>query len=470
MEKLDLVILLDNHWSVNSFISAGANQLKKRIESGFKEINIDSRFACIEYADKTNYPARSKGFSTCISDFNLQKKIDSEDENTDALTTGIEEAFKLDWRKDARKICFIITDSPPLCLFTDSKPGIDLLQLTRQLGQMGVVLNTIGIEPRLEPYKDFFMALSYITGGRFITLTDPSQLPMAIVGAAQEDLSLERILHLVDKKAVDCIRAIGPTENDIGKFYNGCDQHFIDFYKDLSEDGKTPETFHLMAGLEGVRYISALARYLSSMNSMSDIKKICPTWPLPWPARDYEYLPPPRMPIPYPPPPCAPASEPKFPSASPIRAKPPPPPPPPPPPTMSKSTSSTTASITSIAPGPLKVPGPFCPPPAPRMLGPPPPPVYISLAPPPPPHPLPTCLPLRRQWPPNPREPPSTGTFRSTKGKNRTDDEVSRPSVPFDGAFFYRKQSFGIMRSPPTYGQVHRLVQRVLVRKLLVEQ
>ena len=57
------------------------------------------------------------------------------------------------------------------------------------------------------------MAMPYITGGRYITLTDPSKLATIIIGAAKEDTSLEKILHLVDQIAVDCI---GPSENDVG--------------------------------------------------------------------------------------------------------------------------------------------------------------------------------------------------------------------------------------------------------------
>ena len=56
------------------------------------------------------------------------------------------------------------------------------------------------------------MAMPYITGGRYITLTDPSKLATIIIGAAKEDTSLEKILHLVDQIAVDCI---GPSENDV---------------------------------------------------------------------------------------------------------------------------------------------------------------------------------------------------------------------------------------------------------------
>ena len=461
MEKLDLVTVLNKTWTVKSFIDAGGTQLEKRIESGLKEINVDFRVACVEYSDlsttnENNYLTTSKGFRANVSDSGLQKNTDKAVESNDALTTAIEEACKLDWKTDARKICFIITDSPPMILSTDCNAELDIIKLARQLGGTGVVLNTIGIEPRIEPYKDFFMALSYITGGRYIAVTDPSMLPIAIVGATQEDISLEKVLHLVDKKAVDCIRNIGPSEDDVGQFYNGCDQHFIDFYKDLSEDGNTPETYHLMAGYDLSRYVSALARYLSTMTSISDIKRICPSWPLPWPARDYEYLPPPRLPIPYPPPSCT--RFPKQPSPTP-----PPPPPPPPPSTVVKSSTSATAPFSSIAPDPLEVSQPPTVP-SKTMVGPPPPPTPISITPPPPPPPLPVYLPLRRQWPPNPREPPST--YRPLKEKNKIDADVSRPAVPFDGAFYYRKQSFGIVRSPPTYGQVHSLVQRVFVRNL----
>ena len=480
MEKLDLVILLDSSsWTVKSFIDAGGNNLEQRIENGFKEMDIDFRVACVKYAGRLRSTNKNdlKGFSSNVSDIALQQNWENEVDKSDALTIAIKDTCILDWRNDARKICFILTDTPPNILSQECKTLLDIFESTRKLGGKGVVLNTIGIEPRLEPYKDFFMALSYITGGRYISLTDPSKLATVITGLVLEDISLENILHLVDQKAVDCILNIGPAENDVGQFYNGCDQHFIDYYTDISEDGKTPETYHFIGGYEGNRYVSALARYLSTMTRLSDMKKLCQTWPLPWPVQ-YDCFPPP--PSQKPPPPCAflqspprhPLSQPEswtlvpddMPSSSMPLSTPPPPPPPPQPPIMTRSTPPPVMTRPPPQPIMTRSPPPPPPPPSTTAMVP-----QRSLAPPPPPPPLPSRLPLRRQWPPNPREPPPAWLYRPSNEKNEIDNEESRPAIPFDGAFYFRKQSFCIMRSLPTYGQVHRLVQRVLVRKNKVQ-
>ena len=202
MEKLDLAIVIDDSsWTLKSFIDAGGNKLEQRIESGFKEMDIDFRVVCVKYGmlnktSENDYRSTTDEFSFIVPDIILQQNV----ENADALTIAIEETCELDWRTDARKICFVITDNPPFILSPECKSRMDILELTRQLGRKGVVLNTIGIEPRLKPYKDFFMALSYITGGRYITIIDPSNLAAAIAGAAKEDISLEKILPLVDQK------------------------------------------------------------------------------------------------------------------------------------------------------------------------------------------------------------------------------------------------------------------------------
>ena len=304
-EKLDLAILIDNSsWTLKSFIAAGGDRLRESLESDMRKVHVDVRVACVQYGI-LNQPiandseTKTDGFCSNVPDSFLKQFIASDD----ALTTAIEKTCELDWRKDARKICYVITDNPPSALCAECKPPMDILKLTRKLGGKGVVLNTIGIEPRLRPYRDFFMTLSYITGGRYIALTDPSKLATVIAGAAQEDISLEKVLHLVDQNAVDCIHSIGPSENDVGQFYNGCDQHFIDIYKEMLMDGRPPETIHFRDSNYKNVFVTPLARYLSTLSSLDELKKKCPSWPLPWPVQYHLPQAPPHYCRPGPPPP-----------------------------------------------------------------------------------------------------------------------------------------------------------------------
>ena len=502
MEKLDLAILIDNSsWTLMSFISAGGDNLRQNLETDLRKLDVDFRLACVQYgglnqARANDSHARTDGFCSTLPENFLENCFTSDD----ALTIAIEKTCNLDWRKEARKICFLITDNPPSMLSTEYIADVDILEITRKLGGKGIVLNTIGIEPRLKPYKDFFMALSYITGGRYIALTDPSKFTAIIIGATQEDTSLEKILHLVDQNEVDCIRNIGPSMNDIGQFYNGCDQHFIDFYKEMVVDEKPPTTTHFRDSNYKNVFVTPLARYLSTLPSLDELRKKCLSWPLPWPVQYHLPYQVPHYCCPGPPPPPgrvfqsppkpAESSVPK--SETPTKHPPPPPPPPPPLPEQSpvvsscKSSASETSSTSPELPvrkapaQPTKSitarqPSTAPPPPGgPFKVSPPPPPPhpgvnvstvneapYLPPTPPPPPRPE-RRLPLRRQWPPNPREQPYPDG--PSTDRYEMHDPADRPAMPFEGGFCFKLQYFSTLQAPPTYGQLHRLVQRALVR------
>ena len=122
--------------------------------------------------------------------------------NTD--TSVSVQVLKLSWRPEATKICVLISDAPPHGLQTsgDGFPngcpsGHDPMNLARQLAEKAVTLYVAGCEPALRPYKDFFAALAYITGGQYVPLSAAGALTPVIVGGAQEELSLEQWMEQV---------------------------------------------------------------------------------------------------------------------------------------------------------------------------------------------------------------------------------------------------------------------------------
>lgn len=44
------------------------------------------------------------------------------------------------------------------------------MQITNQLAEKGVTLYTVGCEPSIIPYRDFFMSLAHLTGGQYVPL------------------------------------------------------------------------------------------------------------------------------------------------------------------------------------------------------------------------------------------------------------------------------------------------------------
>jgi hypothetical protein len=76
--------------------------------------------------------------------------------------------------------------------------GIDPLKVVDQLAKKGVTLYTVGCEPALLPYKQFFSAIAYKTGGQYVPLRNANLLAKVIVGGAVEEISLEKLMDEVN--------------------------------------------------------------------------------------------------------------------------------------------------------------------------------------------------------------------------------------------------------------------------------
>jgi hypothetical protein len=76
--------------------------------------------------------------------------------------------------------------------------GIDPIEVVRQLGEKGVTLYCVGCEPAINTYKEFFVALSYKTGGQYVPLRNAQLLSKVIIGGAQEEISLEKLMEDVE--------------------------------------------------------------------------------------------------------------------------------------------------------------------------------------------------------------------------------------------------------------------------------
>ena len=136
----------------------------------------------------------------------------------EAVADALQDVYKLSWREKSTKICVLISDAPPHGLkpHGDSFPngcpnGIDPLNVVRKMGEKGITLYSVGCEPSLLPYKEFFSALAYMTGGQYVPLRNAKLLAKVIVGGAVEEISLEKLMADVDKE-VEQMTAQGITD------------------------------------------------------------------------------------------------------------------------------------------------------------------------------------------------------------------------------------------------------------------
>lgn len=119
----------------------------------------------------------------------------------ECVAEALHAALKLSWRENATKICILISDAPPHGIncpgdsFPNGSPnGIDPIESVLKLAEKSVTLYSVGCEPALLPYKDFFSSLAYRTGGQYVPLRNAKLLAKVIIGGAVEEISLEKLM------------------------------------------------------------------------------------------------------------------------------------------------------------------------------------------------------------------------------------------------------------------------------------
>ena len=211
---LDLVFAMDCTSSMSPYIDSAKNNVRKIVEEIISSEQSDVRLALVQYRD---HPPQDKSFVTKVNDFTFShKKMRDWLDNCEAkgggdipeaVTDALNDVLKLTWRTDSIKICVVVSDAPPhgINCASDGFPngcpdGLDPIEITRRMAKEGITLYSVGCEPQISPYKEFFMGLAFITGGQYVPLTAAKLLSDVIIGGAQEEISLEAIMAEVDKE------------------------------------------------------------------------------------------------------------------------------------------------------------------------------------------------------------------------------------------------------------------------------
>ena len=211
---LDLVFAMDCTSSMSPYIESAKNNVRKIVEEIISSEQSDVRMALVQYRD---HPPQDRTFVTKVNDFTFSHKKMREwlehcearggGDIAEAVTDALNDVLKLTWRTDSIKICVLVSDAPPHGInctsdgFPDGCPdGLDPIELARRMAQEKITLYSVGCEPQISPYKEFFMGLAFITGGQYVPLTAAKLLSDVIIGGAQEEISLEAIMAEVDKE------------------------------------------------------------------------------------------------------------------------------------------------------------------------------------------------------------------------------------------------------------------------------
>ena len=275
---LDLAFAMDCTSSMGSYINSAKDNIRRIVEEIVACEKSDVRLALVEYRD---HPPEDSTFVTRTHDFTKSAKTmkgwldrcsaEGGGDCPEAVADALHDVLKLSWREGATKICVCISDAPPHGLdssgdgFPNGCPaGIDPMAVTHQLAEKGITIYMVGCEPSICPYKDFFMAVAYITGGQYVPLTKAQLLTKVIIGGAQEEISLEQLMSEVDEEVQAEIAAGREIDEDL-------------FAQRVHTklQSKGVKTKQLQRNFKSLETVSAapMAKKISNMKSMSEVKK-----------------------------------------------------------------------------------------------------------------------------------------------------------------------------------------------------
>lgn len=275
-QKLDLAFVMDSTGSMGSYITTARANIKSIVDEIITSSNSDVRVAYIEYRD---HPPQDQTFVTKAHDFTdsistMKSWLDASHasgggDTPEAVAEGLFQTTKLTWSQTSTKIAVLISDAPPHGLvpsmdnsFPNGSPtGHDPMKIVRDIAQMGITLYVIGCEPAISPYKDFFMALDYLTGGQYAPLSRPELLVDIITGGAREELSLQKFEKLVNEEIQKAIAAGGKIDKQ---------QISQNVYNQLVSSGAT--STHLVKNNATLEGPTDAAKEIAKATSMAEVR------------------------------------------------------------------------------------------------------------------------------------------------------------------------------------------------------
>lgn len=276
-QPLDLAFIMDTTGSMGAYIQSAKNNIEAIVNEIIQTSQSRVRLALIEYRD---HQPQDQTFVTKVHDFTEsveemkywleQAQAQGGGDFPEAVADGLYNVTKLAWNVESTKVAVLISDAPPHGLDPTSDinykngcpEGHDPMQVVRAIAKLGVTLYSVGVEPSINPYSDFFAALAYITGGQYVPMRDPRELINVIIGGAREEISLKEFTKDVENEIEHVIQS--GTEYDE-------DEIAQTVYQTLEARGA--ESTQLVKNKKGLKGPNKLVIRLSKTTSMNQVQK-----------------------------------------------------------------------------------------------------------------------------------------------------------------------------------------------------
>jgi len=215
---LDLVFLVDETGSMGAYIS----QVQIHILHIIKAIQASPlckslRIGLVGYRD---HPPQDRSFVTrgipltddvpSIERGVMAMAAQGGGDGPEAVTDGLFDVVRLEWRKGAARTVIWIGDAPPHGVsptgdgFPDGCPcGNHWYTQAESCREMGVILHAVACQPALSSYvggEEVYRTVASAARGLYVPLSDALRLIPLITGVAESDLDKQRIAALIDEQ------------------------------------------------------------------------------------------------------------------------------------------------------------------------------------------------------------------------------------------------------------------------------
>jgi ubiquitin-protein ligase/Mg-chelatase subunit ChlD len=248
--QLDLAFVVDCTGSMYKWLAVAKQQMKKIVTQVSKKTQFKRvRFAVVGYRD-FGYEMGDWREATLVKPFTdkvqtVQQYVQALEVggggDMEALSAGLAKAAGLTWDKNAMKIIIHIGDQVPHGMggqydsFPDGDPdGSDALRTAHVLAKKGVVIYNVDCSSSYSySYYNtsttalrstFYHALSVMTNGTCVNITDAGALSQIVLGAALEEQAQNKLAKLILPHYQEVLK-----RHEIGRF----EQHVHQIYHKL---------------------------------------------------------------------------------------------------------------------------------------------------------------------------------------------------------------------------------------------
>merc|ERR1719354_460852 len=210
--RIDIAFVVDCTGSMSSWLT----QAKKSIQKIIKDVNAKTqfktvRFALVPYRDHSPGEGPNgfvvKKFEFTSNIMQMQKNVNTLSagggaDAPEAMSCGLAVAAGLTWNRDAMQLLIHIGDEKPHGLSSDGgdnypngcPDGHDALRVAHNLAKKGIpIYNVFCGYSNGGLTETFYHALSHITHGQCVSLTNADTLSKIVLGAAMEEQTMNRI-------------------------------------------------------------------------------------------------------------------------------------------------------------------------------------------------------------------------------------------------------------------------------------